>query len=365
MAYTSGVARVCESIAEKPNKASTLTIKRNMVAVVTDGSAVLGLGDLGPLASMPVMEGKAMIFKEFAGVDAFPICLDTQDVDEIVKTVKNIAPVFGGINLEDISAPRCYEIEERLKEELDIPVMHDDQHGTAVVVLAALENALKIVVKKMDEIKVVVNGMGAAGVAVSKILLAAGVRHLKGCGREGIIVNVEGDTLKEARVDFLSCMNRDNPTGSLEEALKDADVFIGLSSGGVLNKKLVKSMNKDAIIFALANPEPELDPTLAPDLCRIFATGRSDFPNQINNALAFPGIFRGALDVRATEINEAMKLAAAEAIAKLILPGQLSEEYIVPSIFDPHVAKRVASAVSRAARATGVSRSKRKQIHEE
>ncbi len=356
MAYTPGVARVSQAIAEDPAKVYTLTIKSNSVAVVSDGSAVLGLGNLGAKAALPVMEGKAMLFKELAGVDAWPICLDTQEVDEIVEAVKNIAPVFGGINLEDISSPRCFEIEERLKQILDIPVMHDDQHGTAVVILAALKNALKIVKKDIRKIRVVVSGIGAAGVACCKILLGAGVEHLVACNRRGVVLRAEGNGLKSARQDILSCIHRDQPTLSLREALVGADVFIGVSAGNILSGRDLKKMNKNSIIFAMANPDPEVDPKEAVKVARIFATGRSDFPNQINNALAFPGIFRGALNVRAKEINEEMKLAAAKAIAQLVSSDQLNEEYIIPSVFDKRVVKAVAEAVEAAALKTGVSR---------
>jgi malate dehydrogenase (oxaloacetate-decarboxylating) len=356
MAYTPGVARVSQAIAADPSKVHTLTIKNNSVAVITDGSAVLGLGNLGPEAALPVMEGKAMIFKEFSGIDAWPICLATQDTEEIIKTVQNIAPVFGGINLEDISSPRCFEIEDRLKEILDIPVMHDDQHGTAVVVLASLQNALKLVGKDVRNIKVVVSGMGAAGVACCKILLQAGVTNLLGSNRKGIVLNCNGENYKSAKEDIFSFIHRDEPIMTLREGLMGADVFIGVSSGSILSGEDLKRMNRDRIVFAVANPDPEVDPKEAVKVCRIFATGRSDFPNQINNALAFPGIFRGALNVRAKGINEAMKLAAAEAIAGLIPENQLSEEYIIPSIFDKRVVDVVAHAVEQAAYKTGMAR---------
>lgn len=357
MAYTPGVARVSQAIAAAPSKVHTLTIKSNSIAVVTDGSAVLGLGNLGPEAALPVMEGKAMIFKEFAGIDAWPVCLATQDTEEIIKTVQNIAPVFGGINLEDISSPRCFEIEDRLKKILDIPVMHDDQHGTAVVVLAALKNALKLIRKDIGDVKVVVSGLGAAGIACCKILLNAGVKHLLGSNRKGIVLTIcEGETLRAAQEDIHSCIHRDEAVITLREALTGADVFIGVSAGNILAADDIERMSKDNIVFAVANPDPEVDPKEAVKVCRIFATGRSDFPNQINNALAFPGIFRGALNVRAKGINEAMKLAAAEAIAGLIPGGQLSEEYIIPSIFDKRVVKVVAHAVEQAAYKTGLAR---------
>ncbi len=356
MAYTPGVAKVAQAIAESPEKVYKLTIKSNSVAVVTDGSAVLGLGNLGPEAALPVMEGKAMIFKEFANIDAWPICLATQNVDEIVRTVQNIAPAFGGINLEDISAPRCFEIEERLKKTLSIPVMHDDQHGTAVVILAALKNALKVVKKDIKHVRIVVSGVGAAGAACCRILLAAGVQHLLGCNRKGVVLIVDGTNLDRARKDLFSCVNRDDPALTLREALRGADVFIGVSAGNLLSGNDLKKMKKDRIVFAMANPDPEVDPHEAVKVCRIFATGRSDFPNQINNALAFPGIFRGALNVRAKEINEEMKIAASDAIANLIHPDQLSDEYIVPSIFDKRVVEAVTKAVEQAAYQSGVAR---------
>ena len=355
MAYTPGVARVCRAIAEEPGRAFNLTIKRNCVAVVSDGTAVLGLGDIGPRAAMPVMEGKAMLFKEFGEVDAFPICLDTKDPDEIVETVKRIAPGFGGINLEDISAPRCFEIEERLKRDLDIPVFHDDQHGTAVVVLAALINSLKIVGKRMEDLKVVVNGIGAAGVACAKILHAAGVKDIIGCDSRGI-VHMGREGLNVSKEWFAENTNPEGRTGGLTEAVKGADLFVGLSVAGVLRPEHLDSMADDPIIFAMANPVPEIMPELAIEKARIMATGRSDYPNQINNVLCFPGIFRGALDVRAHEINEPMKLAAAEAIAEVISEDTLSEDYIIPSVFDERVGPAVAESVARAAEETGMAR---------
>jgi malate dehydrogenase (oxaloacetate-decarboxylating) len=355
MAYTPGVARVCRALAQDPERAFNLTIKRNMVAVVSDGTAVLGLGDIGPYGAMPVMEGKAMLFKEFAGVDAFPICLDTKDPDEIVETVKRIAPAFGGINLEDISAPRCFEIEERLKKALPIPVFHDDQHGTAVVVLAALINALKIVDKSIEDLKVVVNGVGASGVACAKIMMNAGVRNVVGCDRKGIVY--EGrESLDASKGWFAAHTNPEDRKGNLADAVKGADLFLGLSAPRVLTVEHIKTMAEDPIIFAMANPEPEIMPELAMGHARIIATGRSDYPNQINNVLCFPGIFRGALDVRAREISEEMKLAAAHAIAEVIPDDQVSEDYIIPSVFDERVAPAVAEAVAEAAKEGGQAR---------
>jgi malate dehydrogenase (oxaloacetate-decarboxylating) len=355
MAYTPGVARVCRAIADDPERAFNLTIKRNTVAVVSDGTAVLGLGDIGPRAAMPVMEGKAMLFKEFAGVDAFPICLDTKDAGEIVETVKNIAPAFGGINLEDISAPRCFEIEERLKEELDIPVFHDDQHGTAVVVLAALINSLKIVGKKIEDLRIVVNGVGASGVACAKIMLSAGATNIVGCDSRGI-VHAGREGLNPSKRWFAEHTNPDGRTGDLSDAVRGADLFLGLSVPGVLTVEHLESMNEDPLLFAMANPDPEIRPEEAFGHARIIATGRSDYPNQINNVLCFPGIFRGALDVRAREINEDMKLAAARAIAEVIPEEELSEDYIVPSVFDERVAPAVAEAVAEKAKETGMAR---------
>lgn len=356
MVYTPGVGRVASAIARDKSKVYAFTSKSNSVAVVTDGSAVLGLGNLGPEAALPVMEGKVMLFKELAGIDAWPVCLATQDPDEIVGIIRGIAPGFGAVNLEDISAPRCFEIERRLKLSLDVPVMHDDQHGTAVVVLAALTNALRVTGKRMEHVRVVVNGLGAAGTACCRMLLAAGVSHLLGCDKEGIILYGEANHLRACRTDLAPCLTRDNPRGSLRDALKDADVLIGVSVGNILSAEDLDLMAPDRIVFAMANPDPEVPPELAASHCRIFATGRSDYPNQINNALAFPGIFRGALDVQAREINEAMKLAAAEAIARVIPEGALSEEYIIPSLFDKTVVPQVAQAVAAAARQTGVAR---------
>ena len=355
MVYTPGVARVCRAIAYEPERAFNLTIKRNTVAVVSDGTAVLGLGDIGPRAAMPVMEGKAALFKQFAGVDAFPICLDTKDPDEIVKTVKNLAPGFGGINLEDISAPRCFEIEELLKAELDIPVFHDDQHGTAVVVLAALINSLKIVEKKIEDLRVVISGVGASGVACAKIMLAAGAKNIVGCDSRGI-VHEGREGLNASKRWFAEHTNPEGRTGDLSDAVRGADLFLGLSVPGVLTPQHLQSMNEDSVIFVMANPDPEIRPEEAVGHARIIATGRSDYPNQINNVLCFPGIFRGALDVRAHEINEDMKLAAARAMAGVIPDEELSEEYIIPSVFDERVAPAVAEAVAETAKASGMAR---------
>jgi len=353
--YTPGVAQVCHAIADEPQKAHSLTIKRNTVAVVSDGTAVLGLGDIGPLAAMPVMEGKAMLFKQMADVDAFPICLDTKDPDEIIRIVKAIAPAFGGVNLEDISSPRCFEIEEALKAELNIPVFHDDQHGTAVVLLAGLYNALKLTGKNIKEIKVVLNGVGAAGTACAKMLLAAGVRQLIGVDRMGAINRNE--TYENPNwTAFAQITNPDNLSGSLTDVIEDADVFIGVSAPGVLTVEHLQSMAKDPIVFALANPDPEIDPEIAEPYVKVMATGRSDFPNQINNVLCFPGIFRGALDCRASEINEEMKIATAKAIADVVSDDELSETYIVPSVFNQKVVEKVRKAVVKAAHETGVAR---------
>lgn len=359
IAYTPGVARVCLAIHKDPEKVYNLTIKRNCIAVVTDGTAVLGLGDIGPFAAMPVMEGKAMLFKEFAGIDAFPICLDTKDVDEIVRTVKAIAPAFGGINLEDIGSPRCFEVEQRLKRELDIPVFHDDQHGTAVVVLAALINALKIADKKIDEIKVVVVGVGAAGTACTKMLISAGAKNIIGCDLYGAVYRGRTEGMNEATQWYADHTNPDNLQGSLDDVIAGADLFLGLSSGGVLKVEMLQKMNRDPIVFALANPTPEIMPEEAWPHVKVMATGRSDYPNQINNVLCFPGIFRGALDCRASDINEEMKLAAAQAIASVIGADELHPEYIIPSVFNRQVAPLVAKAVEEAARRSGVARRER------
>jgi len=355
MAYTPGVARVSRAIAEDPEKIWNLTIKRNTVAVVSDGTAVLGLGDIGPGGALPVMEGKAVLFKEFAGVDAFPLCLDTKDTDEIVRMVQGFAPVFGGINLEDISAPRCFEIERRLRETLDIPVFHDDQHGTAIVVLAALVNALQVVGKELEAVRVVVTGVGAAGVAVTKILLAAGVRDIVGCDRLGALVRGRGD-LAEHKLEYAELTNPRGFSGTADEALEGADVLIGLSQPGAVSAEAVGRMADRAIVFAMANPTPEVLPEEIEGTVEVIATGRSDYPNQINNVLAFPGVFRGALDVRARTINEEMKVAAAHALAGTISAKELSADYIVPSVFNRAVAPAVAAAVAQAAEATGVAR---------
>lgn len=362
MAYTPGVARVCMSINEDVDKAYTLTVKGNMVAVVTDGSAVLGLGNIGPEAALPVMEGKAMLFKEFGKVEAFPICLNTQDTEEIIQAVKNIAPVFGGINLEDISAPRCFEIEDRLKKEIDIPVFHDDQHGTAVVVLAALLNSLKIVKKEMKDLKVVVTGVGAAGVSCSKILLAAGVKNIIGFDTTGAIYKGRTERMNFMKDWFADNTNPSKFEGDVSSAMEDADVFLGLSGPGTITVDDLKKMAKDPIVFAMANPTPEIMPEEADPYVRIMATGRSDYPNQINNVLCFPGMFRGALDVRATDITEDMKMAAAEAIANCISSDELQEDYVIPGVFNTSVAENVAKAVAVAAMKGGVAR---KQIQED
>ena len=356
MAYTPGVGRVCRAIAEDKEKANTLTIKQNSVAVVSDGSAVLGLGNIGPEAAMPVMEGKAMLFKEFADIDAYPICLNTQNVDEIIKAVEWISPGFGGINLEDISAPRCFEIEDRLKESLDIPVFHDDQHGTAVVVMAATINALKVVDKKLKDIRVVIVGAGAAGVAIIKILKNAGVDKILCCDSTGIISQNRMSELNDSKKWLANHTNSENIDGTVLDATKDCDLLIGVSGPNSIPKKAVEIMGRDPIVFALANPDPEIMPEEIASIARVIATGRSDYPNQINNVLAFPGIFRGALDARATDINEEMKLAAALAIAEQIDDKDLSEEYIIPSVFNKQVVRRVSRAVKEAAIKSGISR---------
>ncbi len=344
MAYTPGVGRVSLAIAANPADVSRLTIKGNSVAVVTDGSAVLGLGNLGPGAALPVMEGKAALFKRFADIDAWPICLDTQDVDEIVDTVRHISPGFGGINLEDISAPRCFEIERRLRAELDIPVFHDDQHGTAIVVLAALTNALRCVGKKIADARIVIAGGGAAGTAIVGLLIAAGVRHVLVWDREGILSPTD-ESLSPAKRSLAETTNPAGVTGELHDALMGADVFIGVSGPGVMDAEWIKDMAKDAIVFALANPDAEVDVDAAQRLAAVTATGRSDYPNQINNVLAFPGVFRGLLDARATQVSEQMLISAADAIARCVSDDQLNVAYIVPSVFDPQVAPAVAAAI--------------------
>ena len=345
LAYTPGVAEPCKVIAEDPEAAYRYTIKSNTVAVVSDGSAVLGLGNIGPLAAMPVMEGKAVLFKEFGGINAFPICLDTQDTEEIIETVVRIAPAFGGINLEDISAPRCFEIEERLKKLLNIPVFHDDQHGTAIVVLAGIINALKVTGKKKEDCRVVVNGAGSAGVAITKLLLNYGFPHITMCDKTGMLCKgMEG--LNWMQEKMVEVTNLEHKTGTLADALKGADIFVGVSAPGIVSQEMVSSMNKDSILFAMANPVPEIMPDLAKAAgARVVGTGRSDFPNQVNNVLIFPGIFRGALEGRATAITEEMKLAAANAIAALVDDSELSDENILPAAFDPRVADAVSKAV--------------------
>lgn len=356
LAYTPGVAEPCLEIQKDYDKSFKLTRRNNLVAVITDGTAVLGLGDIGPEAGMPVMEGKCALFKEFGDVDAFPLCVRSKDVDEIVRTIYLISGSFGGINLEDIAAPRCFEIERRLKEICDIPVFHDDQHGTAVVVAAALVNALKVVGKKIGDIRVVVNGAGSAGIAISKLIMKMGVADLTLCDSVGIIC--EGDErLNSAKAEMAAVTNRRHLKGTLADAMKDSDVFIGVSAPGIVSEDMVRSMNKDAIVFAMSNPTPEIMPDLAKSAgARVIGTGRSDFPNQINNVLCFPGIFRGALDCRAREINDEMKIAAAYAIASIVDESELKEEYILPYAFDKRIGQTVAQAVIDAARKTGSAR---------
>jgi len=355
-AYTPGVAEPCLVIKEDVNKSYELTRRHNIVAVVTDGSAVLGLGDIGPEAGMPVMEGKCVLFKEFADVDAFPLCIKSQDVDEIVKTVYNISGSFGGINLEDIAAPRCFEIEKRLKEICDVPVFHDDQHGTAIVVAAALLNALRVVEKNIEEVKVVVNGAGSAGIAIAKHLLRLGVKNMIMCDRFGIICEGMSE-LNEAQAEMSRITNFEKMKGNLSDAMKGADVFVGVSAPNVVSEEMVASMNEGSIVFPMANPVPEIMPDRALAAgATVVGTGRSDFPNQINNVLAFPGIFRGALDVRASDINEEMKMATSYAIAGLVSDEELKADYIIPKAFDPRVGKAVAEAVAKAARESGVAR---------
>jgi malate dehydrogenase (oxaloacetate-decarboxylating) len=359
MAYTPGVARVCLSIADDEDRAFQYTIKRNTVAVVSDGTAVLGLGDIGPRAAMPVMEGKCCLFKEFAGVDAFPICLDTKDTEEIIRAVTLIAPAFGGINLEDISAPRCFEIEERLKEDLDIPIFHDDQHGTAVVVMAALLNAVKLTGRRLEDLHVLIIGLGAAGIAVTKILLEAGVRHVIGADSRGALHVERSDyldgSMNATKRWFAETTNPEHRDGTPSDVIDGADLLIGLSGARVLEADALARMNDDAMVFAMANPTPEISPEEAAPYVRIMATGRSDYPNQINNVLCFPGIFRGALDVRAPDITESMKMAAARAIAAIVTDEELHEDYIIPSVFNRDVAPAVAAAVADEARASGTA----------
>ena len=355
LAYTPGVAEPCREIHKDPSTAYLYTRKWNTVAVISDGTAVLGLGDIGPLASLPVMEGKSILFKEFAGVDAFPIVLDTKEVDEIVETVVRIAPTLGGINLEDISAPRCFEIEKKLKEKLNIPVFHDDQHGTAIIVLSGLINALKIVNKNIEDLKIVVNGAGSAGTAITKLLLSYGAKNIIVCDRDGAL-NRDTTYTNSYFTELSNITNPNNESGILKDVIKNADVFIGVSAPNIVSKEMVASMNTDAILFAMANPTPEIFPEDAKEAgAKVIGTGRSDFPNQINNVLAFPGIFRGALDVRATEINEEMKIAAAHAIANSVSDEELNPNYIIPKAFSLEVQKRVAEAVKDAAIKSGVA----------
>ena len=361
MAYTPGVARVCKAIATDVGKAYQLTIKGNTIAIITDGSAVLGLGDIGPEASMPVMEGKAMLFKKFAGVNAFPISLNTNDVDEIVDTVVRISPAFGGINLEDISSPRCFEVERKLRERLDMPVFHDDQHGTAIVVLAGLINALKLTGKKLADLKIVVCGAGAAGIACSRLLKKAGAKIILGVDSIGIIYRGRKENMCDIKREFAAETNPDNVEGSLADAMKGADIFIGVSSPNIVTVDMLKSMNTDPIVFALSNPEPEIDPSIAEPYVKIMASGRSDYQNQINNVLCFPGFFKGLLSCHAKSINTEMELAAAEAIASVIKPAELHEDYIIPSVFDKRVVEKVSTAVINTAHATGLAKRRPKQ----
>ncbi|MEA3189466.1 MAG: hypothetical protein QOD77_48 [Thermoplasmata archaeon] len=357
IAYTPGVARVCWAIAKDKSASHNLTIRKNTVAVVSDGSAILGIGNLGPEAAMPVMEGKAQLFKEFGGVDAFPLCIDVHDVEGIVAFVKAVAPTFGGINLEDNAAPKCFEIERRLKRELDIPVFHDDQHGTAIVMLAALTNALKIVKKDLANVRIVVSGVGASGTACTKIMLAAGAKDIVGCDSKGAVHKGRTD-LNDEKKEYASITNPRGVSGSLQEVLRGADVFVGLSTKGLLKRADIETMAKSPVVFAMANPDPEITPEEAGESVAVMATGRSDYPNQINNVLAFPGVFRGALDAGATDINEAMKVAAAQALASLISDAERSPDYIIPSTFDPRVGKTVAAAVKEAAIRSGCIRKK-------
>jgi malate dehydrogenase (oxaloacetate-decarboxylating) len=345
-AYTPGVARISQAIVDDPSDVRRLTMKRNTVAVVTDGSAVLGLGNIGPAAALPVMEGKAALFKRFANVDAWPVCLDTQDVDEIVRTVQLIAPVYGGINLEDISAPRCFEVERRLRELLDIPVFHDDQHGTAIVVLAALRNALKLVKKDMGQVRIILSGAGAAGTAIARLLVLSGAQHIIAFDKDGVI-NKDSKSDDPMRDWFIENSNKENFAGDVHQAMVGADVFIGVSAPKVLNEEDIAAMAPGSIVFALANPDPEIDPAIARKYAAVVATGRSDHPNQINNVLAFPGIFRGLLDAHAHKITDKLLVAAAEAIADCVSPSQLNTSFIVPSVFDPNVVTKVAAAVKQ------------------
>lgn len=357
LAYSPGVAEPCKEIYDHKETVYDYTMKGNMVAVVSDGSAVLGLGNIGPEAALPVMEGKAALFKSFAGVDAFPICLNTRDIDQIVQTVKLMEPTFGGVNLEDIAAPNCFIIEDRLKKETNIPIFHDDQHGTAIVTVAGLMNALKLTGKSWSEIKVVANGAGAAGIAIIKLLYHFGVRDIIMCDSKGSIFEGRDYGMNEVKDEIAKITNKDRVEGKLDEVMEGADVFVGVSVGGLLSKEVVEKMNDDPIIFAMANPEPEIMPKDAKDAgARVIGTGRSDFPNQVNNVLAFPGIFRGALDVRATRINEKMKIAAAEAIASLVSDEELSDDYVIPAPFDSRVAPAVAASVAKAAMESGVAR---------
>ena len=363
--YTPGVARVCDAIHEDVESSHSLTIRRNTVAVISDGSAVLGLGNIGPEAAMPVMEGKAMLFKDFGGVDAFPICLATQDVEEIIETVKRLEPTFGGINLEDISSPRCIEIERRLNAAMSIPVFHDDQHGTAIVVLAGLTKALELVKKSIESVRIVINGAGAAGAAIADLLGLAGAKEIIVCDRKGAIHQGRTEGMNPVKDHLAQTTNSGGVSGVLPEVIENADVFIGVSSADVLTVDDIKNMADDPIVFAMANPDPEIKPELADEHVAVMATGRSDYPNQINNVLCFPGLFRGVLDVRASDINEPMKLAAAKAIADIIDPSELCADYIIPSVFDKRVAKAVAAAVSKSAHETGVARRQKKLTDQE
>lgn len=359
LAYSPGVAEPCKEIYDDKSKVYEYTMKGNTVAVVTDGTAVLGLGNIGPEAALPVMEGKAVLFKSFAGVDAFPVCLDTTDIDKIIETVKLLEPNFGGVNLEDIAGPNCFAIEERLKRETNIPVFHDDQHGTAIVTLAGLVNALKLLNKSMSKAKVVVNGAGAAGIAIIKLLDRFGVKDIVLCDSKGAIYEGRSEGMSDVKSNIARMTNRDRKQGALKEVIRDMDVFIGVSVEGVLSKEMVESMNEDPVIFAMANPVPEIMPEEAKEAgAKVIGTGRSDYPNQVNNVLAFPGIFRGALDARATHINEDMKVAAVHAIASLIEAEELKDDYVIPAPFDPRVAPAVAASVARAAMETGVARKK-------